>query len=113
MQLFWIPIVKIPRKTIIMHFTKRQNNFKAFVNLHIRPIILFYKQYFLQDIFVRVHFLVKITAGKVRINFTGDKGFHMLLQHSASVIRPHAIHNRLEKILSTRADPPGMWDYAG
>jgi len=25
----------------LMHFTKKQNNVQAFVNLHIRPIILF------------------------------------------------------------------------
>jgi len=80
MQLFRIPIVKTPRKTKIMHFTKKQKNAQAFVNLHIRPIILFYKQYFMQDIFIRFYFLVKIKAGKVSINFTGNKGFHMLLQ---------------------------------
>ena len=77
-----------------MHFTNKQSHVQAFVNLHIRPIVFLYKQYFLQDIIVRFYFLVKITAGKVSINFTGNKGFYMLLQHSASVIRPHAIHDR-------------------
>jgi len=37
------------------------------------------RQYFLQEVFVRLYFLVKITRGKVSINFTGDKGFHILL----------------------------------
>jgi len=57
-----------------MNFTKKYNIVQAFVNLHIRPIILFYKQYFLQGIFVRFYFLVKITAGKISINFAGNKG---------------------------------------
>jgi len=39
----------------------------------------FCRQYFLQEVFVRFYFLVKITAEKVSINFTGDKGFHILL----------------------------------
>jgi len=62
-----------------MHFTKKQNNIKAFANLHIPPIILFSRgrQYLLQEVFVRFYFLVKITRGKVSINFTGDKGFHI------------------------------------
>jgi len=30
-----------------MHFTKTQNNVQALVNLHIRPIVLFRRQYFL------------------------------------------------------------------
>jgi len=75
MQLFWIHIVNKPRKTKIMHFTKKQNNVQAFVNLHIHPIILFYRKYFLQEVFVRFYILVKITAGKVNVDFTGDKGF--------------------------------------
>ena len=37
------------------------------------------KQYLLQDVFARLYFLVKITAVKVSINFTGDKGVHNLL----------------------------------
>jgi len=57
----------------------KQNNVRAFVNLHIRSIIPIYKQYLLQEIFVRFYFLVEITAGKVSINFTDDKGFHILL----------------------------------
>jgi len=44
------------------------------VNFHFRPIILFCS-YFLQEVFVRLYFLVKITTGRVSINFTGDKGF--------------------------------------
>jgi len=35
------------------------------------PIILFCRQYFLQEVSVRFYFLVNITAGKVSINFTG------------------------------------------
>jgi len=48
------------------------------VNLHIRPIILFRRQYFFQEVFARLYFLIKITAEKVS-NFTGDKG----VSHSA------------------------------
>ena len=43
-----------------------------FKDLHIRPIILFCRQYFLQEVFVQFHFLVKITRGKDSINFTGS-----------------------------------------
>jgi len=46
MQLFWIPIVKTPRKTKVMHFTKKKNNVHTFVNLQIRPIILSVKNTF-------------------------------------------------------------------
>jgi len=42
-----------------MHLTKKQNNAKAFVNLHIRPVILFCRQYFLEEIYVRLYLLVK------------------------------------------------------
>jgi len=59
-------IVKTPRKTNT--FTKKQNNVQAFVSLHIRPIVLFCRKYFLQEVFVRFYFLVKITAGKASIN---------------------------------------------
>jgi len=38
-----------------------------------------------------LYFLEKITTGKIRINFTGDKGFDVLFQHSVSVIIPHLI----------------------
>jgi len=59
---------------------------------------------------------VKIKAGKVSINFTGDKGFHILLQYSASVIRPGALRgekgstmprvsNRYGGVESLRASP--------
>ena len=34
-------------------------------------------------------------------NFTGDNGFHILLQHSASVIRPHAIQDRTNSLNGT------------
>jgi len=67
-------IVKTPRKTIVKTprktntFTKKQNNVQAFVSLHIRPIVLFCRKYFLQEVFVRFYFLVKITAGKASIN---------------------------------------------
>jgi len=37
------------------------------------------RQYFLQEVFARFYFLVKITRGKVSINFNVDKGFHILL----------------------------------
>jgi len=73
-----------------MHFTKKENNVQAFVNLHIRPIIRFGRQYFFHEIFLRFFILVKTTAGNVSFNFTGDKGFHILLHYSASVIKPGA-----------------------
>jgi len=85
-------MVKTQRKTKIIHFTKKQNSVQAFVNLPIRPIVLFCRQYFFQ-VFVRLYFLVEITPGKVSINFTGNKGLHILLQHSVSVTRPHVIHD--------------------
>jgi len=62
-----------------MHFTKTQNNVQAFVNLHIRPFVLFRRQYLLQEDFARFYFPVKVTAKKVSINFAGDEGFHILL----------------------------------
>jgi len=68
MWLFSIPIVKTPRKTKIIHFTKKQNSVQAFVNLLIRPIVLFRGRYFLLEVFVQFYFLVKITAGKASIN---------------------------------------------
>jgi len=71
--------VKTLRNTKIIHFIKKQNNVEAFINSHIRLIILFCRQYFLQDVFVRFYFLVKVTAGKVSINFKGDEVFHILL----------------------------------
>ena len=79
MYLFWTSVVKTLRNTKIIHFIKKQNNVEAFINSHIRLIILFCRQYFLQDIFVRFYFLVKVTAGKVSINFKGDEVFHILL----------------------------------
>jgi len=39
---------------------------------------------------------VKITPGKVNINFTGDKAFHILLQHSVCVIRPQSYSRWLD-----------------
>jgi len=33
------------------------------------------RKYFLQEVFVRFYFPVKITAGKVNNNFAGDKAF--------------------------------------
>jgi len=51
-----------------MLFPKKQSNVQAFVNLNIRPIILFCRQYFRQEVFVRFYFLVKITGGNVSIN---------------------------------------------
>jgi len=44
-------------------------------------------------VFFSINFVPKITAGKVIINFTREKGFHILFQHCASVIRPHVIHD--------------------
>jgi len=80
------------RKNLIINFTKKKN-VQAFVNFPIRPNILFCRQHFFQEVFVRLYFLVKITLGKVNIDFTGGKGFHILLWHSVSVIRPHVIHD--------------------
>ncbi|CAK8697283.1 unnamed protein product [Clavelina lepadiformis] len=54
-----------------MYFTRKQNN------LHSRPIILFCRQYFLQEVVIRLYFLKKISAGKVSINFAGYKAFHI------------------------------------
>jgi len=31
MKLFWIPIVKTPRKTKILHFVKTQNNIQGYM----------------------------------------------------------------------------------
>jgi len=42
------------------------------------------EKYFVHEVSVRFYFLVKITRGKVNINFTGDKGFHILLLLSLS-----------------------------
>jgi len=52
------------------------------------------RQYFLQEVVVRFYFLVKITQGKVSVDFTGDKGYHIVLQHSAFVIKPHVIQDK-------------------
>ena len=62
-----------------MHFTKKQSNIEAFVNLHIRPFIVSCRQYFLQEDSVRFYFPIKITAEKVSMDFTGDNDFHILL----------------------------------
>jgi len=35
--------------------------------------------FFRQKVFVRFYFLVKITRGKVSVNFTGDENFHFPL----------------------------------
>jgi len=43
---------------------------------------------------------VKITRGKVSINFTGDKGFHILLLLS------DRLYFKIEQILSMGADAP-------
>jgi len=83
-----------------MHFTRKENNVQAFVNLHIRLIILFCRQYFLQQVFVRFYFLVNIAAGKVTVNFTGNKGFHILLSSDHILFM-------IEKLLSAGADVPG------
>jgi len=37
--------------------------------------MLFCRQYILQKVFVWFYILMKITAGKVNINFADDKGF--------------------------------------
>jgi len=50
-----------------MHFPKKQNNVQTFANLYIFQSMFFCRQYFLQGVFVRFYFLVKITAGKVSI----------------------------------------------
>jgi len=88
MKLFCIPMLKTPRKIKILQYIllKNENVFKHQSN-HITL------QYFLQEVSARFYFLVKITSGKVSINFTGDKGFYILLQHSTFVIRPHVIHD--------------------
>jgi len=52
-------IVKTPRKTKIIHFTKKQNNVQPFVNLLICPIMLFRRQYSLQEAFVPFYFIVQ------------------------------------------------------
>jgi len=102
--LFSIPIVKTPRKTKIMHFTKQQNNVQAFSNLHIRRIILFCRQYFLQEVFARFYFLGKITTEKPVI-LEVIRGFifysSILLQLSDHMLFI------IEKILPTGADVQG------
>jgi len=59
-----------------MHFTKKQNNL-AFLNLHIRPTVHFCRgrQYFLQEVFVRFYFLVKITRGQFSISLLVMRAF--------------------------------------
>jgi len=47
------------------------------MKVHMRPNILFRRQYFLQEVFFRFYFLIKITAGKFSIK--GDNRFHILL----------------------------------
>jgi len=47
--------------------------------------MLFRRQYFLQEVFVRFYFLVEITAGKVSINWLTDKGFHILLLNTYQI----------------------------
>jgi len=61
-----------------MHFTKKQNNVQAFVNLHIHRTILFCREYSPQEI-CSILLSRKNHSKKVSINFTGDKGFHILL----------------------------------
>jgi len=85
MWLFSIAIGKTLRKTKIIHFTKKQNNVQAFVNLLICPIMLFRRQYFLQEGFVRFYFLVEITAGKASINGLTDNGFQILLLNTYQI----------------------------
>ena len=36
--------------------------------------------------------------GEVSVNVTGDKGYHILLQHSAFVIKPHVIQDRTNSL---------------
>jgi len=87
-----------------MHFARKQNSVQSFVNLHNRPIILFRrrKQYFLQEVFARLYFLVKITPAKVSINFTRHKGLRILL-----LLSNHMLFI-IEKIISTGADVSGV-----
>jgi len=42
MKLFWIPIVKTPRKTKIIHCAKTKNNIQAYFNLRICSIQSFF-----------------------------------------------------------------------
>jgi len=90
-----------------MHFAKKQNNVQAFVNFHNRPIILFrrHTHYFLQEVFARFYFVVKFTTAKVSVDFTGDKGFRILL-----LLSDHMLFI-IEKIISTGADVPGVGLY--
>jgi len=60
------------------------------------------RHYFLQEAFVRFYFLVKITRGKVSINFTGGKGFHILLLLSDRTLF------KIGQILSMAADAPSV-----
>jgi len=87
-----------------MHFTKQQNNVQAFVNLHIRRIILFRRQHFLQEVFARFYFLGKITTEKTVI-LEVIRGFifysSILLQLSDHMLFI------IEKILPKGADVPG------
>jgi len=62
------------------------------------PIILDCRHYFLQEVFVPFYFLIKITRGKVSINFTGYKDFYSLLLLSDRMLF------KIEQILSMGAD---------
>jgi len=62
----------------LMHFTKKQKKCSSICKFTHSPNT-FRRLYFLQEDFARFYFLVKVTAKKVSINFTGDKGFHILI----------------------------------
>jgi len=56
--------------------------------------------------FILTMFLEEGQTKSFGINLLLHAGFHVLLQHSASVIRPHVIQDR--KILSMGADVPSV-----
>jgi len=47
--------------------------------------MLFRRQYFFQEAYVRFYFLVEITAGKASINWLTDKGFHILVLNTYQI----------------------------
>jgi len=59
----------------MIHFTEKQNNVQAFVNLHICPIIIFCWQYFLQEVSARLYFLVNSQQEKSAFIFQMIRAF--------------------------------------
>jgi len=87
-----------------MHFTKQQNNVQAFANLHIRPVVLFRRQNFLQEVFARFYFLGKISTEKSVI-LEVIRGF--IFYSSILLLLSGHMLFIIEKTLPAGADVPG------